>query len=72
MLEWLQSIGGFLQNVAGFFVSFFKNVIEIVSLVLKGLLYMSIAITYLPIQYQAVLVALVAFCVIVTIIHFGG
>lgn len=72
MLEWLQSFGDFLISIGDFLISFFRNVIEIVELVFKAVAYSSLVIIYLPIQYQAVIAALIAFSVIVTIIHFGG
>lgn len=72
MLEWIESIGNFFINVGEFIASFFKNVIEIVLLVLKGVVYATTVIAFLPVEYQAVLLALIMFSVIVTIIHFGG
>lgn len=68
----MQSIGDFLVNIGDFLVSFFKNVIELVSLVFKGFAFAQVAISYLPIQYQVVLIAIISFSVIVTIVHFGG
>lgn len=72
MLDWLASFGDFLSNIIDFIVSFFTNVVELVLLVFKGFAYVTAIIVYLPIQYQAVMIALVSFCVIRTIIHFGG
>lgn len=72
MLEWLQSIGDFLVAISKFIIGFFTNVIELVSLVFKAFTFASTAIAYLPIQYQLVISASVAFVVIVTIVHFGG
>lgn len=72
MLEWLQSIGDFLINIIEFIVSFFQNAVEICILVFKAFAFASVAITYLPLQYQAVILALVSYFVIRTIIHFGG
>lgn len=72
MLEWLASIGKFISLLGTFLVSFFLNVIEVIVLVGKAVSFAWTAITVLPIQYQAVFIACIAFCVIVTIIHFGG
>lgn len=72
MLDWLASFGEFLTIIGDFLISFFTNVVELVLLVFKGFAFMSAIIVYLPIQYQAVILALVSFCVIRTIIHFGG
>lgn len=72
MLEWMQSFGNFLISIGDFLISFFKNVIEIVTLVFKAFVYAGVVLTYIPIQYQVVLIAFVAYCVIVTVIHFGG
>lgn len=72
MLEWLSSLGDFLISIGDFIVSFFRNVIEIVQLVFKGFAYILQIIAFIPVQYQAVLIAFISFSVIVTIIHFGG
>lgn len=72
MLDFFASIGDFLINIVTFVISFFRNVIEICVLVFKGFTYAVTAIAYLPVQYQAVLLAILAFCVIKTILHFGG
>lgn len=72
LLEWLESIGKFISLIGTFLVSFFMNVIEVITLVAKGVSFAWTAINYLPIQYQAVMIAIIAFCVIITIIHFGG
>lgn len=72
MLDWLSSFGDFLLSIGDFLVSFFTNVVEIVLLVFKGFSYMNTIIFYLPVQYQVVILAFVSFCVIRTIIHFGG
>lgn len=72
MLEWLQSIGNFISIMIDFLVSFFTNVVEVVLLVFKGFAYVNTVILYLPVQYQVVILAFVSYCVIVTIIHFGG
>lgn len=72
MLDWFKSFGDFLVSIIDFIVSFFNNVIEIVLLVFKGFNYLILVIAYLPLQYQAILIALLSFSVIITIIHFGG
>lgn len=72
MLDWLQSFGNFLTSIGDFLISFFKNVIELVSLVFKGFTYIMTIIVYLPTQYQAIIIAFISFTVIVTIVHFGG
>lgn len=72
MLDWLSSFGDFLSIMADFIISFFTNVVEIVILVFKGFAFMNAIIFYLPVQYQVVILAFVSFCVIRTIIHFGG
>lgn len=72
MLEWLQSFGNFLISIGDFITSFFRNVIELVGLVFKAFAFAGTAVTYLPVQYQLVITASIAFAVIVTIVHFGG
>lgn len=72
MLEWLESFGNFLISIGDFLISFFKNVVELVVLVFKGFAYVALCIQYLPVQYQVVFMALIAFSVIVTVVHFGG
>lgn len=72
MLDWLQSFGNFFTSLGDFLVSFFRNVIEIVQLVFKGFAYIMQILAFMPVQYQAVLIAFISFSVIVTIIHFGG
>lgn len=72
MLEWFESIGNFLISIGDFIVSFFKNVIEMVLLVFKAFAYTSAAIAFLPVQYQVAISVLIAFSLIVTILHFGG
>lgn len=72
MLDWLESFGNFLISIGDFLISFFRNVIEIVTLVFKALSYTSTILLYVPVQYKLILIALASYCVIVTIIHFGG
>lgn len=72
MLDWLHSFGEFFISIGQFLVSFFRNVIEIVLLVFKAFAYVASIIPYMPVQYQAVLLALISYFVIVTIVHFGG
>lgn len=71
MLEWLETFGNFIVQIGEFVVAFFKNVIELIVLIFKGFGYMYTVTTYLPIQYKAVVIALVSFSVIVTVVHFG-
>lgn len=71
MLDWLESFGNLIVQISSFIVAFFKNVIELVFLIFKGFGYMYTVMTYLPIQYKAVVIALVSFSVIVTVVHFG-
>lgn len=71
MLDWLQTFGDFLTQICVFIIDFFKNVIEIITLVLKAVAYVNTIISYLPIQYQVPLIAIVSFSIIVTIVHFG-
>lgn len=72
MLEWFSSFGNFIVILINFLIAFFKNVVEIVTLIFKGFVYLTQIIVFLPVQYQAVLLALISFSVIVTVIHFGG
>lgn len=72
MLEWLQSIGDFFISIGEFLVSFFTNVVEVVLLVFKAFVYVSQIIGFLPVQYQAIVLAFVSFSVIYAVIHFGG
>lgn len=72
MLQWLESFGNFLISIGDFIISFFRNVIEIVTLVFKAALYVTQVIQYVPIQYKTILIAIVAYSIIVTVIHFGG
>lgn len=72
MLEWLESFGNTISAMIDFIISFFKNVVEIVILVFKGFAMINQVILYLPVQYQVVMLAFISFCVIVTILHFGG
>lgn len=72
MLEWLESFGNTISAMIDFIISFFKNVVEMVILVFKGFAMINQVILYLPVQYQVVMLAFISFCVIVTILHFGG
>lgn len=72
MLDWFLSFGNFLSSIIDFIVSFFTNVVEIVVLVFKGFNYLISIVVYLPVQYQAIIIAFISFCVIRTVIHFGG
>lgn len=72
MLEWLESFGNTISAMIDFIISFFKNVVEMVILVFKGFAMINQVILYLPVQYQIVMLAFISFCVIVTILHFGG
>lgn len=72
MLDWLTSFGDALIQIFDFIISFFKNVIEICILVFKGFAYATQVVAFLPIQYQAIVLAIVSYALIKTIIHFGG
>lgn len=72
MLDWLQTIGNFLDIIARFLVSFFTNVVELVGLVFKGFTYVTACIAFMPPQYQVVLTVIVCYSVIVAVIHLGG
>lgn len=72
MLEFLNAISQTIQQVIEFFITFFTNVVRVCVLVFKGFAYASAAVAYLPIQYQAIIIALIAYAVIVAVLHFGG
>lgn len=72
MLQFLESIGDFLINIVSFVVSFFRNVVEVCSLVFKGFGYAVTIIGYIPLEYKVIILAFISFYVIVAIIHFGG
>ena len=72
MLDWLQSIGDFLVTIGQFLISFFKNVIEMVTLIFKGVVYVGEVLVFMPQPYQLIIFACISYIVIVTILHFGG
>lgn len=72
MIDFFNDIGNLIQTIGGFIVSFFTNIIEIVQLVFKGSVLANEVLLLMPIQYQVVLIAILAYVIIVTIIHFGG
>ncbi len=72
MLDFFEDIANFISSIGDFIIGFFTNVINIVTLVFKGAVLGNMVIMYLPIQYQVVIAAFLAYVIIVTIIHFGG
>lgn len=72
MLEWFQSIGDTIITLIDFLISFIQNVIELIGLVFKALPIINSVLLFLPVQYTAPIAVIVAFSVIVAIIHFGG
>ncbi len=72
MLDFFASIGDFLINIVSFVISFFRNVVEVCTLVFKGVGYAYEVLAHIPLEYQLVMIAFVSYCVIKTIIHFGG
>lgn len=71
MLDWFSSFGNFLQSIISFIIDFFRSVIDVLILIFKAVFYVYAVINYMPLQYKAVLLAIVSFSVIVTIAHFG-
>lgn len=72
MLDFLASIADSIVLLFEFMTAFFTNVIEVVKLIGKGAVFAFQAMAFFPPQYQVVLIAIVAYCIIVTILHFGG
>lgn len=72
MLNMLQQILDFIQTVSGLVWDYVMNGIYFIQMVGKGIVYATTAVTYLPVQYQAVLTLAITFSLIVTIIHLGN
>lgn len=72
MIEFFKAFSETIQYLIEFIVTFFTNVINMCILIYKGFSYASLAIAYLPLQYQVILFALISYAVIVAILHFGG
>lgn len=71
MIEFLNNVSGLIEIVIDFFVNFFKNIIELLSLVFKGAVFIFQVVQYMPIQYKAVVIAFLAYCVIRTVANNG-
>lgn len=72
MLSVLESIADVIINIVDFIISFFRNVVEIVTLVVQGSAYVLSIIVHLPLAYQLILSAAIAYSVIYVIVKFGG
>lgn len=72
MLDILQKFADGLSLIFDFLTSFFRNIVEIVQMAVKGFGYITAVLGFMPLQYQVALLAVVSFSFIVTILHFGG
>lgn len=72
MLDFLETIGDAIIGLFQLITAMFVNVIKVAQLVGQGFAFAFQAIAFMPVQYQVILIACISFCVIVTILHFGG
>lgn len=72
MINQLQNIIDFLGIVIDFFVSLVSNIVELCKLVFEGATVAIQIINYMPIQYRAILLALISYYVIYTVKNLGG
>lgn len=72
MLHMFENLMDMLGILIDFVVTFFKNVVEMVKLVTQAFALASSVIAFMPVQYQAILIVLIAYYLIYVIIKFGG
>lgn len=71
MLDWLSSFGDFFSSIISFILDFFKEVILIITLLGKAILYATTVVNFMPTIYRVPLITLLSVAIIVTISHFG-
>lgn len=72
MLKNLDNMLDTLNIIIDFLIAFFKNVVELVMLIGKGASIAIDIVTNLPVQYQAIMIALISYYIIHTIKNLGG
>lgn len=72
MFDLLGNIVDTIGILVDMIVSFFKNVVEVISLVATAIGEAAIVISVMPLQYRLLLLAFISFSVIITFVHFGG
>lgn len=72
MFDFFGDLMDFIGILIDFIISFFRDVIQLVSLVFKSFAYLGSILNFIPLQYKLVLTAILSYSLIMAVVHFGG
>lgn len=62
----------FFSSIIDFIVGFFESIVSLITMLVEGSQVLFSVIEFMPVQYKAVLIALVSYCLLVVILHQGA